>query len=225
MIASVVCLGKPASQLLLKNQLEENCPVQLVWARVETVDAATSAIVASNVDKTNLQPARARDVAPRRGPMDDSGRGSHPISASIIRQCQKLETGPPLARSSLRRGGVRNPRAKTPAGTAPAQGKHRQCEHKPRSRRHRLVGLISPQSSNLAPQWPRFAESWIKSTERSAPRRFRRSCGRFTTTLAASCGPSRGRTHRQLEPIMRLVGGYAGRILQGRSQQNFRFSN
>ena len=78
---------------------------------------------------------------------------------------------------------------------------------------------ISPQSSNLAPHWPRFAESWIKSTERSAPRRFRRSCGRFTTTLAASCGPSRGRTHRQLEPIMRLVGGYAGRILQGEASR------
>ena len=56
MFPSVVCLGKPASQLPLKNQLEENCPVQLVWACVETVDAAKSAIAASNLDETNLQP-------------------------------------------------------------------------------------------------------------------------------------------------------------------------
>jgi len=82
MFASVVCLGKPALQLPLKNQLEENCPVQSVWARVEIVDAAKTAIVASNVDKTNLQPARASDVAPRRGLVDVSGRGSRRISAS-----------------------------------------------------------------------------------------------------------------------------------------------
>ncbi len=56
------------------------------------------------------------------------------------------------------------------------------------ARRHDLVGTISPQSSIWWPR-PRFAESWIKSTARSAPRRFRRLCGRFTTPLAASCGP------------------------------------
>jgi hypothetical protein len=81
MFASVVCLGKPASQLPLKNQLEENCPVQLVWACVETVDAATSAIVASNADETNLQPARVRDIAARRAPVDDHRHGSHRIPA------------------------------------------------------------------------------------------------------------------------------------------------
>jgi hypothetical protein len=66
MFASSVCLGKVESQLPDKNQLEVNCPVQLrVWACVETVDAAKSAIAGSNVDRTNLQPARARDIAPR----------------------------------------------------------------------------------------------------------------------------------------------------------------
>ena len=58
MFASVVCLGKPPFQLPLKNQLEENAPVQLLWACAETVDIATSAIVASNLDETNLPPAR-----------------------------------------------------------------------------------------------------------------------------------------------------------------------
>jgi hypothetical protein len=52
-----------------------------------------------------MQPARACDVAPRRGPMDDSGRRSHPISASIKPAMQKIKNGPPEARSSLRRGG------------------------------------------------------------------------------------------------------------------------
>ena len=65
MFPSVVSLGEPASQLPLRNQFEENVPVQLVWACVETVDAATSAIVARNLDETNLQPARAREVALR----------------------------------------------------------------------------------------------------------------------------------------------------------------
>ena len=89
MFPSVVCLGKPASQLPDKNQSEENRPVQLVvWACVETVDAAKSAIVASNLDETNLRPARARDVTSRRGPMGESRCGSHPISAQSNRQCQ-----------------------------------------------------------------------------------------------------------------------------------------
>ena len=43
------------------------------------------------MDKTNLQPARAPDVAPRRGPMDDSGRRSHPISASINPAMQTIK--------------------------------------------------------------------------------------------------------------------------------------
>src|SRR6185437_3280020 len=73
--ASIVCLGMPAFQLGPKNQSEENCPVQSVdWACVGTVDAAKNAIVASNVDKTNLRRARARDVAGRHGPKDDGGR-------------------------------------------------------------------------------------------------------------------------------------------------------
>ena len=54
MFASSVCLGKVESQLPLKNQLEVNVPVQLVWACVETVDAAKSATIASNLDETTL---------------------------------------------------------------------------------------------------------------------------------------------------------------------------
>jgi hypothetical protein len=55
MFPSVVCRGKLASQLPLRNQLGENCPVQLVWAYVETVDVANSAIIASDLDTTDLQ--------------------------------------------------------------------------------------------------------------------------------------------------------------------------
>jgi hypothetical protein len=75
-------VGIPPTQLPPKNQLEDNSPVQLDWACVETVDAAKSAIVVSNVDKTNSQPAHVPDVAPRRGPMDNHRHGSRPISAS-----------------------------------------------------------------------------------------------------------------------------------------------
>ena len=108
MFASVVCLGTPASQLPVKNQSEENCPVQLVWACVETVDAAKSAIVASNLDETNLQPARARDVAPRRGPVDDSRRGSHPISAPNQSAMPIIKNWAATAPDVTRRGGARN---------------------------------------------------------------------------------------------------------------------
>jgi len=66
MSPSVVCLGKPPIQLPAKNQLEENCPVQSLWACAETVNAAKSAIVANSLDKTNLEPTFAREVAPRR---------------------------------------------------------------------------------------------------------------------------------------------------------------
>jgi len=83
MFPSVVCLGKPASQLPLKNQLEETAPVQLVWACIETVEAVKSAIPASNLGGTNLQPP-APDVARRRGPMDDSRRGSHLMSPQSL---------------------------------------------------------------------------------------------------------------------------------------------
>ena len=65
MFAPVAAFGTPAIQLPGLNQPLENAPVQLVWACVETVDAAKSAIVASNLDETNLQPAPAPDVAPR----------------------------------------------------------------------------------------------------------------------------------------------------------------
>ena len=51
MFPSVVCLGKLAVQLPDRNQLEVNVPVQSVWAWVETVDAAKSAMVASDLDK------------------------------------------------------------------------------------------------------------------------------------------------------------------------------
>jgi hypothetical protein len=118
MFASVVCLGKPALQLPLKNQLEENCPVQSVWARVETVDAAKTAIVASNVDKTNLQPVRAGDVAPGRGPVDHGGRGSPRISASNPSgKANDKKMNPLQLRSSPRRGGVGNLDAPTGAAS------------------------------------------------------------------------------------------------------------
>jgi hypothetical protein len=55
MFTSIVRLGIPAFQLSPKNQSEKNPPVQpVVWACVETVDAATSAIAASNLAETNL---------------------------------------------------------------------------------------------------------------------------------------------------------------------------
>src|SRR6478609_6229083 len=38
MFPSVVCLGRPAVQLPLRNHSDENRPVQLVWACVEPVD-------------------------------------------------------------------------------------------------------------------------------------------------------------------------------------------
>ena len=66
--------GTPASQLRKLNQPLENAPVQLVWAWVETVDAAKSANVASKLEKTNLQPARARDVTPARSDGKQSTR-------------------------------------------------------------------------------------------------------------------------------------------------------
>ena len=78
MFALVAAFGTPAFQLPGLNQPLETAPVQLVWAYVATVNVATSAIVASNLDKTNLQPARAGDVTPLRGPLDESRRGSRP---------------------------------------------------------------------------------------------------------------------------------------------------
>jgi hypothetical protein len=62
-----------------------------------------------------------------------------------------------------------------PAGTAPTQGKRRQRGHKPRATARPCRANI-PQSPNLAPHRLRFADSRIKSTSRSAPRRFRRLC-------------------------------------------------
>jgi hypothetical protein len=80
MFALVAAVGTPAFQLPGLNQPLETDPVQLVWACVETVIAMKIAIIASNLDETNLQP-RAPEAAPRRDPMDDSRCGSRPISA------------------------------------------------------------------------------------------------------------------------------------------------
>jgi hypothetical protein len=80
MFALVAVFGTPALQFRGLNQPLENAPVQLVWACVDTGDAVKSAIAASNMDETNLQLARAGEVARRRGPMDD-GR-SRRISTS-----------------------------------------------------------------------------------------------------------------------------------------------
>ena len=83
MIASVATPGTPTGlQLRGLNQPLETAPVQLDWACVGAVDAASSAMVASNPAETNLQAARARDVMSvmsRRGRMGDNGRGSHPM--------------------------------------------------------------------------------------------------------------------------------------------------
>ena len=87
--------GTPAVQLRELNQPLENAPVQLVWACVETVDAATSAIATSNVDGTNLQLTCARDVAPRRGLMENSRCGSRPISAPNQSAMPLIENGFP----------------------------------------------------------------------------------------------------------------------------------
>jgi hypothetical protein len=78
MLASRVSVGLPPIQFSARNQSEETAPVQSeVWACAETVVAATSAIVANNLEETNLTPVRAGDAVP----LDDSRRGSHPISA------------------------------------------------------------------------------------------------------------------------------------------------
>jgi hypothetical protein len=60
MFASSVCLGKPPSQLPLKNQLEENCPVQLDCACVDDVVAsnATVAVVVSKYARIFSPPAK-----------------------------------------------------------------------------------------------------------------------------------------------------------------------
>src|SRR5579863_2316753 len=81
MFGLVVAVGIPPSQLPDMNQLEETAPVQVFCACVGRVDAAKSAIVTSNIDETNLRPARARDAAPLRGPTADRPGGSHPTLA------------------------------------------------------------------------------------------------------------------------------------------------
>ena len=79
--ASVAGVGVPAgAQLVPMIQLPVASTQVWTCACAGAETAATSAIVASNLDKTNSQPARARDVAPRRGSMDDSRRGSRPTS-------------------------------------------------------------------------------------------------------------------------------------------------
>jgi hypothetical protein len=66
--------------LPVENHSEDSRPVQfLVWACVETVDAAISAITASNIEGTNLRRARGPDAAPRHGVTDDRRCGSCPI--------------------------------------------------------------------------------------------------------------------------------------------------
>ena len=63
MFALVATPGTPKGlQFRGLNQPLEIVPVQLDWACAETVDAASSAMVASNPDERNLQAVRARDV-------------------------------------------------------------------------------------------------------------------------------------------------------------------
>jgi hypothetical protein len=51
MFAFVPGVGTPAVQLPGLNQSEDIAPVQLVWARVDTVDAESNAITAVVVSK------------------------------------------------------------------------------------------------------------------------------------------------------------------------------
>ena len=79
MIASVATPGTPTGlQLRGLDQPLETAPVQLDWACVGAVDAASSAMVASNPAETNLQAARARDV--------------HVSARSYGRQCDAAHT-------------------------------------------------------------------------------------------------------------------------------------
>ena len=50
-MVAFVPAGTPAVQLPAVNQLESIAPVQLVWARVDTVDAESNAITAVVVSK------------------------------------------------------------------------------------------------------------------------------------------------------------------------------
>ena len=62
-------------QLPAANQLDDPAPASQFlrfWAYVETVDAVKSAIAASNLEETNLPPARARDAVSRRGRVERS---------------------------------------------------------------------------------------------------------------------------------------------------------
>src|SRR5580700_10309759 len=92
MFALVVSLGTPPIQLPDRNQLEETTPVQSDWACAETADAMKSAIAASNLGEGNLQPARARNVAPR--------RGSHPTSAPRVARTNPTASAAPPKRPS-----------------------------------------------------------------------------------------------------------------------------
>ena len=74
MFASVVCRGKTADPVATQEPIRGDRPVQSDWARVETVDAARSAIVARPVDETNLQPARASN-----GPRGEAGESRRPL--------------------------------------------------------------------------------------------------------------------------------------------------
>ena len=65
MFPSVVCLGKPPIQLPLKNQLEENRPVQSVWACVETVDAREKRDRRQTRGRDKFAAARASNAARR----------------------------------------------------------------------------------------------------------------------------------------------------------------
>ena len=110
MFALVAAVGTPAFQLPAVNQSEETAPVQSVWAYVETVDVVKSAIVASNLEETNVQPARASAAAFRRESIDDRQRGSRPISrlpSMGNRQCQTIKkAGPPEPQMPERREGI-----------------------------------------------------------------------------------------------------------------------
>lgn len=66
------------------------CPSPLPSPGVRRLRHTVPAGAASNLDETNLQPARA--VAPRSGPMDDNG--SHSISAPNQSAIPIIKTGP-----------------------------------------------------------------------------------------------------------------------------------
>jgi hypothetical protein len=89
-MVAFIPVGRPPLQLLALNQLEDIAPVQLVWARVDTVDAEINAITAVVVSKC------VRIDAPRANRIRTSSKPSV-IRASLLLfedWSQRVSAGP-----------------------------------------------------------------------------------------------------------------------------------